>query len=228
MQNGTARKASTSDKRRVRTREALIRAGMSLFGHGPSDAVSIDDIVKAAGTSKQTFYNHFVDKQALLADILHAVRARYEALCFQVNEGETDAARRSARALCVYARQTIDDPEGGHFVARMILDDLGLGDMNRGVVGDLELGLAQGRYSLPVLETGVAYIFGITQALVARILLCNDLSMATAIAQQFSMLMLRALGVDAREAEMISSQAADQIVRRGFDHLPPSQSAPSL
>ena len=200
---------------------------MSLFGHGPSDAVSIDDIVKAAGTSKQTFYNHFVDKQELLGEILHSVRARYEALCFQVNEGETDAARRSARALCVYARQTIEDPEGGHFVARMILDDIGLGEMNRGVVGDLEMGIAQGRYSVPVLETGVAYIFGVTQALVARILLCSDHSMAIAVTQQFSMLMLRAFGVDHREAEMIASQAADQIVRRGFDHLPASQSTPS-
>lgn len=198
-----------------------------MFGHGSSDAVSIDDIVKAAGTSKQTFYNHFDDKQKLLSEILHAVRTRYEALCFQANEGVIDAPCRSARALCVYARLTIDDPEGAHFVSRMILDDLGLSDMNKGVVGDLELGLTQGRYCVPVLETGVAYILGVTQAIVARLLLCSDLSLATAISQQFAMLMLRALGVDGREAELIASQAADQIVRRGLDHLPASHAAPS-
>ncbi|MBA2933478.1 TetR/AcrR family transcriptional regulator [Sphingomonas sp. CGMCC 1.13654] len=213
--------------RRSRTREALVRAGFSLFGQGPSDAVSIDDIVKAAGTSKQTFYNHFTDKAALLEAILHQVRERYEALCFAVNEGESDAARRSARALCVYARQTINDPDGGHFIARLILDDLGISEINRGVVGDLELGLRQGRYAIPVLETAVAFIFGITQALVARVILCSDLSQATVISQQFAMLMLRALGIDTREAELIASQAADAIVRQGMLHVPASQSAPS-
>lgn len=197
------------------------------LGNRPPTPSASTILSQLAGTSKQTFYNHFVDKQSLLAEILRSVRARYEDRCFAVNEGETDAARRSARALCVYARQTIDNPQSGHFIARMILDDLGLGDVNRGVVGDLALGLAQGRYSLPAVETGVAYTIGITQALVARILLCSDLAYATSISQQFALLMLRALGVDSREAEMIAAQAADEIVRRGFDHCPSSQALPS-
>lgn len=223
MVTAKKRKTAPTGKRRTRTRQALLRAGISLFGKGASDAVSIDDIISEAGASKQTFYNHFSDKQELMVEILHLVRANYEKKCAMANKNETDAAHRLARALCVYARQTIDDPVGGHFIARMFLDDLGVNNINHGVVGDLELGISQGRLSVPVLETGVAYLLGAAQALVARILLCNDLSSAIAITQQFSMLVLRAFGVDAKEAEMISSKAADQIVRRGFDNIMTSQ-----
>jgi AcrR family transcriptional regulator len=221
-------RATVTDPRKVRTRDALIRAGISLFGSASADAVSIDDIIGAAGTSKQTFYNHFTDKQDMVREILRLIRVRYEAKCTELNAGETDPARRVARALCVYGRLAMDDPEGGRFVARMLMEDLAIDSgSNQGVIHDLALGLAEGRLSVLVLETGVAFIFGATQALVARILTCTELSAATAAAQQFAMLLLRAFGVTHLEAEIISAQAADEIVRLGLDHTPASQSLPS-
>jgi AcrR family transcriptional regulator len=190
--------------------------------------VSIDDIVSAAGTSKQTFYNHFTDKQDMVRQILRLIRVRYEAKCAEVNENEADPARRVARALCVYGRLAMDDPEGGRFVARMLMEDLAIDSgPNQGVIHDLAAGLAESRLSVLVLETGVTFIFGATQALVARILTCTELSTATAVAQQFAMLLLRAFGVAHLEAEIISAQAADEIVRLGFDQAPSSQALPS-
>ena len=51
------------DRRRERTRAALMRAGQVLFATRSVDAVSIDDIVAAAEVAKGSFYNHFPDKE---------------------------------------------------------------------------------------------------------------------------------------------------------------------
>lgn len=226
----------TNGKRgRTGARGALISAGLHLFSEVNSDTVSIDDIIRAADVSKQTFYNHFTDKTALLQAIHKSVRAGSKQFIDGINERETDAARRIARGLCAYASMTLHDRIRGRFLSRMLLDDLGTGsELNRGVVDDVALGLAQGRLSLLVLDNGVAFVLGTTQALVARILACPDLPAAVATSQQFTMLLLRACGVPHLEAEMIAGQAADQVVRLGGRHAAaaaeepvPSQSRPA-
>ena len=54
-------------ERAERTRAALVAAGQRLFCERPVDAVAIDDIVQAADVSKGSFYNHFPDRDALIA-----------------------------------------------------------------------------------------------------------------------------------------------------------------
>ena len=70
-----AQAARQVDRRRVRTRAALLRAGASLFATRSVDGVSIDDIVAAADVAKGSFYNHFPDKEALAAELSDAARA---------------------------------------------------------------------------------------------------------------------------------------------------------
>ena len=68
-----------TDRRRARTRAALLQAGQTLFAAQSVDAVSIDDIVLTADVAKGSFYNHFPDQEGLAREIAVAVRAEAEA-----------------------------------------------------------------------------------------------------------------------------------------------------
>jgi AcrR family transcriptional regulator len=50
------------------TRQRLVDAARELFVQAGTRATSIDDIAKAAGTSRATFYAHFTDKQDVIRE----------------------------------------------------------------------------------------------------------------------------------------------------------------
>ena len=58
------------------TRQKLVDAARELFKRNGTRGTSIDDIAKAAGTSRATFYAHFTDKQDVIREFangtLHA------------------------------------------------------------------------------------------------------------------------------------------------------------
>jgi AcrR family transcriptional regulator len=55
------------------TRELLLREGLGLFEGKGYAATTIDDIAAAAGTTRQTFYQHFASKAALMKELIAAV-----------------------------------------------------------------------------------------------------------------------------------------------------------
>ena len=50
------------------TRQRLVDAARELFRQNGTKGTSIDDIAKAAGTSRATFYAHFTDKQDVIRE----------------------------------------------------------------------------------------------------------------------------------------------------------------
>ncbi|WP_084039455.1 TetR/AcrR family transcriptional regulator [Demequina sp. NBRC 110053] len=63
------------DARVVRTRRSLQQALFALARERGIDDVSIGDIAERAGINRSTFYQHYSDKETLLADALDAVAA---------------------------------------------------------------------------------------------------------------------------------------------------------
>jgi len=178
------------------------------------DAVSIDEIVQAAEVSKGSFYNHFVDREALARAIADEIRDRIERRVDLTNEGISDPAFRLIRGVCVYLRTGVDDPvrtgvwvrmHGGH----MPVD----APLNRGLVDDLRLGLSSGRFQMPSLEAGLLFVAGTTHAALARVAHEPGPSLAVSLAQQIGTLILRGLGLEALEAGQIAAQCAEEIVR---------------
>ena len=55
------------------TRELLLREGLALFEAKGYAATTIDDIAAAAGTTRQTFYQHVASKAALMKELITAV-----------------------------------------------------------------------------------------------------------------------------------------------------------
>jgi AcrR family transcriptional regulator len=199
-----------------RTRAALIAAGRRLFSDRPVDAVTVDDIVQAAGVGKGSFYNHFEDRDALVRAVSREIRTSIEGAISRANEHEHDPARRIARAVCSYLRYAVDEPESTRVLVRIYSGHISLSlPLNRGLVDDVTKGLAEGRIAVPTLEAGALYVLGVTQLALVRLTQEPTISLAISLAQQMCGLMLRGFGLPVPEADLIAAQASDEIIRRG-------------
>jgi AcrR family transcriptional regulator len=202
--------------RAERTRAALIAAGRRLFCERPVDAVTVDDIVQAAGVGKGSFYNHFEDRESLARTISAEIRAGVERAVDAANTDVEDPARRVARACCTYVRFALDEPERAGFLVRVHSSHTALETpLNRGLVDDLSGGLGTGRFRVATLEAGVLYVLGVTQMTLIRIVQEPSPTLAVSLAQQMCALMLSGLRVPEAEADLIAAQASEEIVRMG-------------
>ena len=204
------------DRRRARTRAALLQAGESLFAAHSVEAVSIDDIVAAADVAKGSFYNHFPDKDALAQALADQARASVEAMVAHVGAGVADPAERVARALCAFARQAAEHPEGVRMMLRLFPGSaIPDAPMNAGVRADIQAGLAAGRFSGLSLEAGVLMAVGVVQITVARVLDHETPAQAAALAREMAAALLRALAVDPAEGWAIADRAATDLFTAG-------------
>jgi AcrR family transcriptional regulator len=193
-------------------------AGRRLFSERAVDAVTVDDIVRAADVGKGSFYNHFEDRDALVRAISRDIRANLEGSVARANADEGDPARRIARAVCIYLRFALDEPEPAGALLRIHSGHTSLSSpLNQGVVEDISQGLAEGRFRLVTVEAGVLCVLGITQLALARLMSDASESLAAGLPQEMCALLLRALGLGVQDADLIAAHASDEIIRgRGF------------
>ncbi len=199
--------------RRARTREALIAAATRLVAERPIDAIAIDDIVRAAGVAKGSFYNHFADKEALAAALARSLRAELETEVRTANVGVEDPAQRVARALCVYLRRAVADPRAAMVLLRLSAQSpAASASLNRGVADDVAAGLVSGRFALPTAEAGVLFVLGVAQSALARALGPGDAAFTLALGQQLCSLLLRGFGLPPAEADAVAAHAAHDLL----------------
>ncbi|PZQ58343.1 MAG: hypothetical protein DI570_18015 [Phenylobacterium zucineum] len=215
--------AERANPRAERTRAALIGAGRRLYSERPVDAVTVDDIVQAAAVGKGSFYNHFADREALVRAISSEIRALVETAVTRANAGVDDPARRMSRAVCTYLRFALDGAESAGVLVRIHSGHTSLSaPLNRGLVEDIEAGLATGRFTVPTVESGVLFVLGVTQLALVRVVQEPTLAYAVSLSQQMCALILRGLGVANAEADLLAAQASDEIVRKGAFSVSPS------
>lgn len=207
--------ADGRNRRRSRTRTALMMAGQQLFAANPVVNVSIDDIVDAAAVAKGSFYNHFDDKEAFADAIYDHVYRDAEAQIFSVNQGVDDPAARVARALCtalVYAR---DHPEQLQALLSLAPPRGTSADsaLNAGISADVGSGLGAARFSLVDLETGVLVVIGAVTVAMTHIMF-NTVRDEDRLAANMAAAMLRALGLAPAEADAVACQAVTDILHK--------------
>lgn len=203
-----------TDRRRARTRAALLQAGQSLFAAQSVDAVSIDDIVAAADVAKGSFYNHFPDKEALAREIAVTVRAEAEAQVDLANAGVTEPASRMARGQAVFVRYAVRNPERARAMMRLHAGaTLPNAPMNRGLRADIEAGLAAGVFRDLTVETGLLMAMGMGMVAVTRVLEVNGSTDPAALSRDLNFGLLRGLGVAEDAARAISAAAVADIFK---------------
>lgn len=199
--------------RALRTRGALMAAGLELLKARSIDAIAIDEIVATAGVGKGSFFNHFADKQAFAAQIAGAIRIDLEAQVAAANIGETDPAVRMARGMRTSVAFALAKPDQ----TRVMLRTLGQAmepdhPLNAGVRRDVQAALADGTAHHEATRAGVLYWVGLCQALMADVT-HRGLSAEECAAELEAMLTLGLLGmgVGPDSARMIAAAEAQQL-----------------
>lgn len=107
------------------SREALLRAGMVLFGAQGVDGPSLDEICAAAGYTRGAFYVHFTDREQFLEEVLGRVLEGYVATIVQTGApGDLEAT-----ILAFFSAFSVEDgepdplsPAGASHHLRLLLD----------------------------------------------------------------------------------------------------------
>ncbi|MCC5611611.1 TetR/AcrR family transcriptional regulator [Nostoc sp. CHAB 5834] len=156
--------------RAARTRSALISAGVELLVHKPIDAISIDELVAAAGVAKGSFFNHFEDKRYFARALTKEIRIEVEQLVGRLNSGVTDPLERLAGGMIAAAAYALAQPRRTAVLARSF-DGLSLEGhpINAQLLQDLREASDAQLIAIPSEKAGVQYWLGVCQNLMGNI-----------------------------------------------------------
>jgi AcrR family transcriptional regulator len=189
------------DRRRMRTRSALMGAGQRLFAEKNIDGVTIDEIVEAADVAKGSFYNHFDGKESLADAIVELVQADCEREVLAVNGEVKDPAERVARAMGAMIRYARVHPDRYLSMVNLTKRTADIdAPINAGARHDIESGLATGQFSGISVETGVFMMFSMIASAIDYFSVTREPDPGERVACEMATMLLRALGVDSRRA----------------------------
>jgi AcrR family transcriptional regulator len=202
------------DRRRLKTRTALVAAARALFAERPAQEVSITDITDAADLAKGSFYNHFPDKDSLAEELLVSIRQHVESLVTQSNEGVTDAYIAVAQAVCTVLNFAVEDPQAASALLRLTPNALRPEDpLYHGVASLIRLGHAQGQMMDIGTEEGVLIVAGTATMTLFRILERPDDVQLDVLAISICAALLRALGAPTKRSKTIATAAVAKLLR---------------
>src|SRR6202042_657950 len=152
---GDAPRASRLDRRKARTRQALIDAAVRLIAEGRGDRASIQEITDAADIGFGSFYNHFDSKEQLFQTASEEVLERWGQMIDRATAGIADPADQFAVGLPISGRSGCTHPDITGFLTCMGLDalDIPVGLAPR-ALRDIEAGQVAGRFTVP--DAGIA------------------------------------------------------------------------
>src|SRR5689334_25156623 len=195
-----APRASRLDRRKARTRQALIDAAVRLIAEGRGDRASIAEITEEADIGFGSFYNHFDSKEQLFQTASEEALERWGQLIDRATVGLTDPAERFAVGTRISGRLGWTHPDIAGFLTGAGLDALdipvGLGPR---ALRDIEAGQAAGRFTVPDAEIALSAVAG---GLLGLLRLCqrHPERVSETTVDQLTEAVLRLLGVPADEA----------------------------
>jgi len=210
----TTNDARRPDRRRSRTRAALLRAGRTLLASRDIGGISVDEIVAAADVAKGSFYNHFDDKEVFAREIGGAVRRQAEQAVAVANTGVTDPPARLARGLCVFVRFAIEHRDSAKVLWRLNAGStMADAPINRELRHDLLAGMQNRRFHSIDLEAGLLLVMGAVVISMRHVLEERVTTQPSSIAANMAAGMLRSLGVLRAEAHRLAADAAKSVFR---------------
>jgi len=202
---------SRLDRRKARTRQALVDAAVQLIAEGRGDRASIQEITEAADIGFGSFYNHFESKDQLFATASGEALERWGQMIDRACAGIGDPAEVFAVSFRISGRLGWTHPDMARFLTGTGLDVL---DASNGLapraLRDIKAGQAAGRFTVPDAEIALAAVAGGLLGLLRRFERHPD-DVDQGIVDQLAEAMLRMLGVPAGEAERLAALPLPEI-----------------
>ena len=153
--------ANRLDRRKARTRQALIDAAVGLIAEGRGERASIQEITEAADIGFGSFYNHFASKEELFQTASEEVLERWGQMIDAACAGLDDPAEVFAISLRVSGRLAWSHPDIAGFITGAGLELL---DAPRGLapraIRDIRAGQATGRFTIANAEVALSAVAG--------------------------------------------------------------------
>jgi AcrR family transcriptional regulator len=201
---------SRLDRRKARTRQALVDAAVQLIAEGRGDRASIQEITEAADIGFGSFYNHFDSKDQLFATTSAEVMDRWGQMIDRACVGIADPAEVFAVSFRISGRLGWTHPDMARFLAGRGLDLL---DAPAGLapraLRDIEAGQAARRFTVPDAGIALSAVAGGLLALLRQAERHPEHDRATV--DQVAEGMLRMLGIPAAEAARLAAVPLPEI-----------------
>jgi AcrR family transcriptional regulator len=193
------------DRRKARTRQALIDAAVRLIAEGRGDRASIQEITDAADIGFGSFYNHFDSKDELFATASGEVVERWGQMIERACTGISDPAEVFAVSFRISGRLGWTNPDIGRFLTGAGLDllDSATGLAPR-ALRDIQAGQDAGRFTIPNAEIALSAVAGGLLGLLRQRQRHPDRIDETAV-DQLAEAILRLLGHSAPEAVQLAA-----------------------
>lgn len=203
--SGDATPPSRLERRKARTRAALIKAAQSLLASGQMN-VPVLEITQAADVGMGSFYNHFQSKEELFEAAVAEVIERHGALLDQLTAGIEDPALAFATSFRLTGRLHRRVPEMSRILLHSALDlfsaDAGLAPRAR---RDIQAGIDAGRFTVSDADLALVSAAGATICLGQFLHDHPDRDDAEAT-DQVAEDLLRLFGLTARQAHKLCTQ----------------------
>lgn len=158
---GRAPAANRLDRRKARTRQALIDAAVKLIAEGREERASIQEITEAADVGFGSFYNHFASKEQLFGTASGEVLERWGQMIDHACAGIGDPAELFAVSFRISGRLGWTHPDIARFLTGA---GLALLDETRGLapraLRDIKAGQAAGSFTFPDAEIALSAVAG--------------------------------------------------------------------
>lgn len=202
MEQAAEEPRTRGHRKREKTRNQLIQAGLRVLAQ-KGDGLTVSDVVQEADVSNGTFYNYFVDRDALIEALGEHLTMSLAAAA--AAEALEDPARRFALATTRVLLQASQDPTWARVVLRLISRPGAGIEIARYLREDLDEGRAQGRFESGAEDAILDLITGLVLMTIRRIAdgRADGNTVENAVARG-----LQTLGLPAAEAGKIAAEAA--------------------
>jgi AcrR family transcriptional regulator len=160
LANGEAL-ANRLDRRKARTRQALVDAAVRLIAEGRGERASIQEITEAADIGFGSFYNHFASKEELFQTASEEVLESWAQMLDAACAGLNDPAEVFALSLRVSGRLAWTHPDIAGFITGAGLELLDTpGGLAPRALRDIRAGQAAGRFTVADAEIALSAVAG--------------------------------------------------------------------
>jgi AcrR family transcriptional regulator len=158
-QNG--RRAEIGAARRAKSRNTILAAAFACYGREDGRIVRIEDVCKAAGVARGTFYNHFDDLEALRYQLLEELTGEFDRAVHHMFSALENAAEQSAVAIRYYLHAAAKNPAWGWAMIHSSAPGHTFGEMvwHNSLV-TIRRGVDEGLFHIPTAEIGRDILMG--------------------------------------------------------------------